>query len=225
MKLIEVWGEKACFTNPILKTERFTYKVITPSAACGLLRQIYWHPGMDYKINKIYVLSPFSFLNVKTNELASKIQANAVAKCILGSKNPLYINAIGKEQQQRNSVLLQNVHYVIDADVVLVPEEIKKRYGDHLDNYNIGKFLGIIEDRLKKGKCHSQPYLGIGSYPAFFREWKGGRIETAYQGETIDLGLMLYGLDYSGRDNPRPMYFNAIMKDGVIDVGNSEVLR
>jgi len=32
---LEVWGEAACFTRPELKAERFSYDVMTPSAARG----------------------------------------------------------------------------------------------------------------------------------------------------------------------------------------------
>jgi len=38
---LEVWGDLACFTRPEMKVERFSYPVITPSAArylrCHLL--------------------------------------------------------------------------------------------------------------------------------------------------------------------------------------------
>jgi CRISPR-associated protein Cas5d len=39
--VLEVWGEFACFTRPELKVERFSYPVITPSAARGLFDAIY----------------------------------------------------------------------------------------------------------------------------------------------------------------------------------------
>ena len=35
---LEVWGEFACFTRPEMKVERYSYPVITPSAARGILR-------------------------------------------------------------------------------------------------------------------------------------------------------------------------------------------
>ena len=33
---LEVWGDFACFTRPEMKVERFSYLVITPSAARGI---------------------------------------------------------------------------------------------------------------------------------------------------------------------------------------------
>ena len=38
-----------------------------------------------------------------------------------------------------------------------------------------------------------------------------------------DLGYMLYDMDYSNREDIRPMFFRAVMKDGRIDVAGSEV--
>ena len=33
---LEVWGDYACFTRPELKTERYSYDVMTPGAAVGM---------------------------------------------------------------------------------------------------------------------------------------------------------------------------------------------
>ncbi|MBQ9501038.1 MAG: CRISPR-associated protein Cas5, partial [Lentisphaeria bacterium] len=62
---IEVWGPNACFTRPEMKVERVSYDVITPSAARGLLEAIYWHPGMKWVIDRIFVLHPIRFQNIR----------------------------------------------------------------------------------------------------------------------------------------------------------------
>src|SRR3974377_1272103 len=62
---LEVWGELACFTRPELKVERFSYPVITPSAARGIYDAIYCkHHGGDrqkaefrWQIKQIEILS------------------------------------------------------------------------------------------------------------------------------------------------------------------------
>ena len=38
---VNVWGDYALFTRPELKTERYSYDIITPSAARGILEAIY----------------------------------------------------------------------------------------------------------------------------------------------------------------------------------------
>ena len=50
------------------------------------------------------------------------------------------------------------------------------------------------------------------------------KIETAYSGEK-DLGFMLYDMDFSDLDNIQPMFFRALMKDGVINLRDCEVIR
>ena len=56
--LVEVWGDYGCFSRPELKVERVSYDVITPSAARGILDAVFWHPGMRWIVDRIYVLSP-----------------------------------------------------------------------------------------------------------------------------------------------------------------------
>ena len=43
---VKVWGDYALFSRPELKVERYSYDVMTPSAARGILEAIYWHPGL-----------------------------------------------------------------------------------------------------------------------------------------------------------------------------------
>ena len=53
---VRVRGELACFTRPEFKTERFSYEVITPSAARGVLEAILWKPAIAWHIERIKVL-------------------------------------------------------------------------------------------------------------------------------------------------------------------------
>ena len=55
---VEVWGNYAMFTRPEFKVERYSYDVMTPSAAIGFLKAIYWDPGFEYVIDRIHVLNP-----------------------------------------------------------------------------------------------------------------------------------------------------------------------
>ncbi len=74
---IEVWGDRALFTRPELSVERVSYDAMTPSAAAeGCSRAIYWHPGMRYTIDRIHVLNPIRFTNVRRNEVKSKALAS-----------------------------------------------------------------------------------------------------------------------------------------------------
>src|SRR5690625_1683791 len=66
---LHVWGERACFTRPELKTERFSYDVITPSAARGILEAIHWKPAIRWCIDRIHVLKPIRFESIRRNEV------------------------------------------------------------------------------------------------------------------------------------------------------------
>lgn len=72
---IRTWGELALFSRPEMKVERCSYDVITPSAARGVLEAIYWHPGIRWVIDKIYVLKPIQFTSIRRNEVKGKLSA------------------------------------------------------------------------------------------------------------------------------------------------------
>lgn len=67
---LHVWGEYALFTRPEMKAERVSYDVMTPSAARGILEAIYWKPQIRWIIDRIHVLKPVRFMNIRRNEVA-----------------------------------------------------------------------------------------------------------------------------------------------------------
>lgn len=214
---VEVWGDYACFTRPEMKVERVSYDVMTPSAARGILEAIFWHPGMKYVIDRIHVLSPISFTNIRRNEVKSKISASAIYERMTGGSKELYLNA-SEDIQQRAAMVLQKVHYVIEAHFELVPEKM----GEH---DNEAKFSEMLKRRLSKGQCYHRPYFGCREFPVHFRPWEADTVPTAYPDESRDLGFMLYDMDYRDPANIHPMFFRAKLENGVMDLRNAEVLR
>ncbi len=61
-----VWGDRALFTRPEMKVERVSYDVITPSAARGIVEAIHWKPAIRWVIDRIQVLKPIRFDNIRT---------------------------------------------------------------------------------------------------------------------------------------------------------------
>lgn len=212
---VKVWGEYALFSRPEMKVERCSYDVITPSAARGILEAIYWHPGMKWVIDKIYVQKPVQFTSIRRNEVKSKISSNNVLPVYNGADKPLYIST-KSDIVQRASLLLRDVSYVIEAHFEMTEKAV--------ESYNPGKFKDIIMRRLKRGECYHTPYFGCREFPANFCLCEDDKIETAYSGEK-DLGFMLYDMDFSDLDNIQPMFFRALMKDGVINLRDCEVIR
>lgn len=214
---IRVWGDYALFSRPEMKVERCSYDVITPSAARGILEAVYWHPGLKWVIDKIYVKKPIQFTSVRRNEVKSKVSASNVLQVYNGAEKPLYISS-KEEIVQRASILLSDVDYVIEAHF-----EMTER-ANATDNP--GKFKDIIMRRLRRGECFHMPYFGCREFPAHFCLCEEEEVQTAYADVAEkDLGYMLYDMDYSERDNIQPMFFRAIMKNGVLDLRDCEVVR
>lgn len=211
---IEVWGDYALFSRPELKVERMSYDVMPPSAARGLVEAIYWHPGLRVYIDRIHVLNEIQFTGIRRNEVESTVQAGALQSMLLGTGAPPMI-CTKDSIQQRASLLLRDVRYVIEAHFELTD---KAAPGD-----NPGKFKDIFRRRLEKGQCYHQPCFGCREFPAHFRAWPGGDIPTV--AETRDLGLMTYDFDYSDPQNIQPLYFRARLEHGVLEVAGQEVLR
>ena len=91
---------------------------------------------------------------------------------------------------------------------------------------NPGKFKDIIMRRVRRGECFHTPYFGCREFPVRFSICEEEDIVTAYDSvEEKDLGFMLYDMDYTDREDPVPMFFRAVMKRGVIDLRDCEVIR
>lgn len=111
---VRVKGEYACFTQPALKVERMTYPCMTPSAARGVLECILWKPEFQWVVKSIKILKPISFSSFKRNELSS-IQSGA----------PIDIQ-IQDNRSQRNSIVLRDVEYIIEAVIYMSEDNIQK---------------------------------------------------------------------------------------------------
>jgi len=228
---LEVWGDYALFTRPELKTERVSYDVMTPSAARGLIESLYWHPGIRWVIDRIHVCdpirftshgqeeiaendedhvcAPIRFTNLRRNEVKSTISARSARTVMERGSGDLYL-VTSQDIQQRAAMLLRDVHYVIDAHFDLTDQG---NAGD-----NAGKFQDIIKRRIRKGQCYSAPYLGCREFPAKFRECETlPPCPKELKGER-DLGYMLWDLDYSDPENITPLFFRAVLRDGVLEV-------
>lgn len=215
---VEVWGDHALFTRPEMKVERMSYDVITPSAARGLIEAIYWHPGIRYQIDRIHVLNPIRFANIRRNEIKSKASASAVLTAATkGSALPhLYA---GEEIVQRASLVLRDVRYVIEAHFDLTDKAAPSD--------NPGKFCDIIRRRLAKGRCYNQPVFGVREFPAYFKPYEEAAPPRGFYSDESehDLGICLYDMDYSDPENIVPMFYRPVMRYGVIDVAGSEAYR
>lgn len=228
---LEVWGPYASFTRPELKVERVSYDVITPSAARAIFEAIFWKPAIRWQVTKIEVLNPIKWVNVRRNEVGA-----------VASKNPIFIE---NKRQQKNSLMLQDVHYRIWAKLEFIPmwkrNETKNQLVDNEEvdllrkDENPGKYNAMFERRASKGQCFNQPYLGTRECVASFRLVDYEREELSEPiSENIDLGIMLYDMDFKNKSSDGnwktadATFYRAKMENGVIIVpprDSKEVLR
>ncbi|MDA3960900.1 MAG: type I-C CRISPR-associated protein Cas5c [Planctomycetota bacterium] len=208
---LNVWGERACFTRPEMKVERVSYDVITPSAARGVLEAIYWKPQIRWIIERIQVLKPIRFTNVRRNELGGRGPSPSTLKARMeGRSTELLEQCIESDRQQRASTILDKVQYLIEARfVVLDPQEAPPKHYE------------MFKRRASKGQCFHRPYLGCREFVAHFawHDEEAPACDTSLVGER-DLGWMLYDFDFT--DGHTPQFFRARMIDGVIDVPDPE---
>lgn len=199
---VKVKGDYACFTRPDLKVERMTYPSMTPSAARGILDSILWKPEFQWYVRRILVLNPVKFINIKRNEINSK-----------QGKKPIIIE---ERRAQRNSVVLRDVAYIIEASIYQNEKSERNNPAKYIGRKGIdGEKDGMFIRRVKKGQCWRRPYLGTREFAAEFMEPDGTDQPIA---ETIPIGSMLFDIYYDEKGKPEPVYFyDVAVRDGVLD--------
>lgn len=217
---LEVWGDWACFTRPELKVERVSYDVITPSAARAIFEAILFKRyAMRWQITRIEVLNPIKWTTIRRNEVGA-----------VAGKSSIFIE---DKRQQKNSLLLQDVHYRIYAKLVFIPvkDRPKEAFVKHKpgDDENPMKYYQMFERRAAQGQCFTQPYLECREFAANWRLIEDSETLVPPLSEDRDLGIMLYDMDFD-KDLKKPdaMFYRAKMEQGVIvvpDKDSEEVMR
>ncbi len=198
-------GRLACFTRPELKVERVSYPVMTPSAARGLMEAVCWKPAIAWHVERIRVLKDIRFTAFRRNEVNTR--AGTPAQAVIRDGGPYHPYFADADRAQRNTVALLDVDYVVEAHFTMTP-----RAGDQ-DNVN--KFIDMFCRRVEKGQHFHQPYLGC-------REFVAEVLPAEDAPEPIDdsrdLGRMLWDIDFSNPEEKRPLFFDAALDRGVLQV-------
>ncbi len=201
-----IWGKLACFTRPEMKVERVSYEVMTPSAARGMLEAIFWKPEFQWQIREIRVLRPIRYFSILRNEVNTRANY-ATAQRRIKSGQGYYAD---EDRAQRHTLCLRDVAYAIAADIAIQPgiDEDEAKYRDQ------------FQRRVKRGQCHSMPYLGCREFTASFGPEVSAEENASLQDITADLGRMLFDLDYAhdGSGRGQPHFFHAQLHRGVLRV-------
>lgn len=207
--VLDVQGDFACFTRPEMKVERVSYDVITPSAARAIFESICWKPAIRWQVQRIDVLNPIRWTNLRRNEVGSVVSSQLVRSAMHRGSGALTLYA-DEDRQQRASLLLREVRYRLHARFELSE---KASTGD-----NAGKFAEMFRRRAQRGQCVNQPYLGCREFAARVRLVENLESEPPALPESRELGWMLYDLDFSTPTDPKPRFFKATLQQGVIQV-------
>lgn len=196
---VKVKGDFACFTRPDLKVERMTYPCMTPSAARGILDSILWKPEFQWYVRRIIVLNPVRFATIKRNEINSK-----------QGRSPIIVE---EKRAQRNSVILRDVAYLIEASIFIGQPTGKGAFEKYV-GMTEGK-EGMFPRRVSKGQCWRRPYLGTREFAAEFMLPDGS--EQPIQ-ETIPIGSMLFDIFYDADGKPQPLFFHDVaIRNGILN--------
>lgn len=241
---LDVWGEFACFSQAAFKVERFSYPVITPSAAKGIYDAIYCRPKeFRWQVTAIEILkpkncsdfqqdgarekiSPVNYIALRRNEVKEKISINAVISWLGGRKTPEPIWADGdrhltgsdeKGRTQRQTMALKNVRYRLHAHI---------RPWPGFDGAIQG-FEAQFRRRAAHGKCIYQPYFGCREFPAYFELVEPGAPPADRIPVDMEIGLMLYDVfDLSrpgqSEDKCTVSLFRATVKGGMLKIPSYE---
>lgn len=209
---IRVSGDYALFTRPEMKVERVSYDVITPSAARGIIEAVYWKPAIRWVIDRIHVLQEIQYTNVRRNEVSEKSSTHEAERRLKGAQDAFFIDAVAN-RQQRASLVLKNVDYIIEAHFELVPEQAGPED-------NVEKHYNIVLRRLRSGQHFHAPYLGTREFAARVELVDQEAIPLSPLTGSRDLGWMLYDLDFAAPDGITPRFFKAEMHNGVIDLAD-----
>jgi len=231
---LEVEGDYACFTRPEMKVERVSYDVPTPSAVRAVFESIFWKPAIRWHPTKIEILNSIKWTSVRRNEVGA----------VASNKTGIIIE---DNRQQRAGYFLKDVKYRFYAvleyipiserknnnhkaipDFLMEPEEKEfyfeefKCWQEQKDLYRKdetpGKYLAIFERRASKGQCFNQPYLGTREFSCNFKLIKDFETTPAKTiDETRELGFMLYDMDFTDLNDPKPMFFKAKIENGIVN--------
>lgn len=230
---LEVWGALACFTRPEFKVERFSYPIITPSAARGIFDAIYldFDPVgksslMYWQVSRIEVLEPVRYISLMRNEVKEKASLRSIQDWMKDPRRftPLYADASGEESSgskgrtQRQTMALKDVRYRLSAHAVLYRDDPALRQ----------KIEQSFQRRARAGQCVYQPYLGCREFTGYFRLVEPDEPCPQPIPYNEKIGWMLYDvfdLSRPGRplrtdkgEKPRISLFEAEVVAGVLEV-------
>lgn len=228
--LLKVWGPYACFTRPEFKTNRVSYDVMTPAAARGIVTAIYWHPGVEYVIDRIWIAKPIQYVNITKNEYkkpGSIAKAKKQFEQVIHTPSEAYYETRQSlESLPRSNAILKDVCYYIEFHMELNASMDWQTDEVQTEVDFFGKHQSILRKRMKRGGCYHRPYFGMREYPAYFEPADTPPEPIPEFRGTRSFGYMLGDMDYTEMNqpgqkkpvSPKPIFFLSEVIDGCMTI-------
>lgn len=184
-----LWTERETFHNPR------SYEIPTLEAVRGMLRSIYWHPGIEYAIKKVQICSPIQYGSEKRNELK-------------GLNSPY--------STQKLYTFLKDYSFIVEfkiavaLDLVLLSDKEPKTI-KHVRK----KTEEILKRRIKEGKSGDFVRAGQMQFPCSFEAAE--QFESNCNKITRKISKMYVCLDYNKKI---PVISDVQITGGFVDYEN-----
>lgn len=198
---VVIRADRALFTRPEMTVERYSYDVPTISAMKGVLRSIFNHDGMDYRILNIYVCRKIVKDMIMRNE-------TKLMQSVTNPQKYLFLKD-SSTRVLRGTTFLVNVEYVVEAEIVMRPA----RFGS---THTLEQFYDMFSRRLDKGGNQRTPWLGAREFPCFVKPLNSACVKSVYAGKTLDLGIMYQDIAVDDNGTAHPIFAKTTLENGKI---------
>jgi CRISPR-associated protein Cas5d len=196
--IVKCWADFGCFTRADTRTQPVSYPIIPPTAARGLLRSVHWKPQIRWTIDRIDVLNPIQFMDMKVR---------------------------GRKDGHGEHTLIQMLvleEPAFQLHVGVVPTEEADADPAHLR----GKHFNMLERRLERGQYYRPPYMGVRDFTAHVALVEDGKAEAPID-ETRPVPNLPLDLGWYKENNQwktDPEWFDGVIEQGTLDVPTPEDL-
>ena len=156
---------------------------------------------MCWQINRIEVLKPIRWVNIRRNEVKSVISSQKINTAMNGGNVNLQL-LIEDDREQRAGLFLRDVAYRLHAGFSLRDDSQHVHYFPHLhcadtetSENTYTKFSEMFKRRARKGQCFNQPYLGTREFSCSFTLIEQQELERKQNTHPAILGEQRTGLD------------------------------
>ena len=203
---LRVKGPFACFTRPEFHVERVSYPIITPSAARGILEAVLMKPiekpeaarrgnkiGFHWRIMRLGIVREGTLVPILRNELGY-------------GTHQAYGNIRGydimKERAQRNSLILKDVEYIIEARIEVTAtghRHIRNAAGKRPSEEFLArnKYYQMFLRRAAAGQCYYHPFLGCREFSVSKWEFVPKPPQAITEAPQKDYGVVFRDFDFA----------------------------